>query len=343
MNNTKQATLKIIAEQLGVSVTTVSRVLNGKAKRYRISKKTAEKVIKYANEMHFTPNSLARGLRLKRTHILGLIIPDISNPFFASIAYNIEIEARKAGYSIMLCDSEESTELEIESIKLLQSRKVDGLLICPVGKESKHLERLQNEDIPLVLVDRYFPDLSCSYVASDNYTGAFEAVEYMIDNGHRTIACIQGLITTHVNDDRVCGYKNALQKHNIPIDESLIVGDSFGEKNGYIGAKLVLNRKSRPTAIFAASNLIALGALRAISEEGLKIADDISIVSFDDQPYNEYLATPLTTIAQQHSEMGQIAVKLIIKQIESQGNFEHVKLKLPTTLIKRKSVKRLKQ
>ncbi|HHE55253.1 MAG TPA: LacI family transcriptional regulator [Caldithrix abyssi] len=340
MNDSKRTTLKIIAEKTGVSVTTVSRVLNGQATRYRISKETSEKIYKCAKELHYTPDSLARGLRLKRTHIIGLIIPDISNPFFATIAYNIEVEARKAGYSIMLCDSEENTELEIESIKLLQSRKVDGLLICPVGQKSEHLERLHNEGIPLVIVDRYFPDLPFSYVVSDNYNGAKAAVEYLIENGHKKIACIQGLLNTRVNDDRVRGYKDAHIKHGLTIDETLIVGDSFGEKNGYIGAKLILSRSS-PTAIFAASNLIALGSLRAISEEGFKIPDDISIISFDDQPYTEYLATPLTTIAQPHSEMGQIAVKLIIEQIESKGNFNPVKLKLPTKLIKRKSVKRL--
>lgn len=206
--------------------------------------------------------------------------------------------------------------------------------------KSEHLERLHNEGIPLVIVDRYFPDLPFSYVVSDNYNGAKAAVEYLIENGHKKIACIQGLLNTRVNDDRVRGYKDAHIKHGLTIDETLIVGDSFGEKNGYIGAKLILSRSS-PTAIFAASNLIALGSLRAISEEGFKIPDDISIISFDDQPYTEYLATPLTTIAQPHSEMGQIAVKLIIEQIESKGNFNPVKLKLPTKLIKRKSVKRL--
>ena len=341
MDKSKRATLKSIADQVGASVTTVSRVLSGQATRYRISKETEEGIRRAAEELHYAPNQLARGLRLKRTHTMGLVIPDISNPFFASIAKSIEIEAQKVGYSIMLCDSQESTKLEIDSLQLLQNRKVDGLIICPVGQDGKHLERLYNDDIPMVIIDRHFPQLKCPYVVSDNYKGAVEAVNHFIENGHRIIACIQGILHTSVNDDRVRGYRDAQKMHNISVDESLIVGDSFGERNGYIGAKLLLNRTSRPTAIFAVSNLISLGALRAISEEGLQIPDDISMISFDDQPYSDYLSTPMTTVAQPKTEMGDIAFKLLIDQIELNNRLDTNGVVLPTKLIKRESVKNL--
>ncbi|MGH9992575.1 MAG: LacI family DNA-binding transcriptional regulator, partial [Nitrososphaera sp.] len=188
--------MKLIAERVGVSVPTVSRVLTGKAKQFRISKETAEAINKIAAELNYTPNKLASGLRLKRTQTLGLLIPDISNPFFASIARSIESSARRLGYSIILCDSEESTKLEAESLLLLQSRKVDGLLICPVGQESAHLISLLEKNVPVVFVDRYFPELKCPYVVSDNAKGAFEATSYLIENGHNAIACIQGLLNT---------------------------------------------------------------------------------------------------------------------------------------------------
>ncbi|MFQ6114257.1 MAG: LacI family DNA-binding transcriptional regulator [bacterium] len=341
MDKNKRSTLKSIAERVGVSITTVSRVLGGKARRYRISKDTEEAVFRAAEELHYAPNHLARGLRLKRTHTIGLIIPDISNPFFASIARSVVMEARKVGYSIMLCDTQDNIRLEVDSIQLLQSRKVDGLIICPVGQDGRHLERLYDSGEAMVLVDRYFPQSKCPSVTSDNYKGAVQAVTHFIENGHRVIACIQGLLNTSTNNDRVRGYRDAHKMHGIPVDESLIVGDSFGERNGYIGAKLLLNRTSRPTAIFACSNLISLGAFRAVSEEGLKIPDDISIISFDDQPYSDYLSTPMTTVSQPNIEMGHIAFKLLIDQIELNTRPETNCVILPTKLIRRQSVKKL--
>jgi len=340
-NKKGNSTLKNVADYIGVSVSTVSRVLSGKASDYRISKETEENVRKAAEKLNYSPNQLARGLRLKKTNIIGLVIPDISNPFFASVARSIEIETRKVKYSIMLCDSQESTKIEIDSIHLLQSRKVDGLIICPVGQDYEHLKRLYNSGTPVVVVDRYFPQLKCPYVISDNYRGAVEAVSYFIENGHIVIACIQGILFTSVNDDRVRGYRDAHKKYNIPLDESLIVGDSFGERNGYIGAKILLNRAERPTAIFATSNLISLGALRAISEEDLKIPDDISMISFDDQAYSDYLSTPMTTVVQQKEEIGSIASKLLTDQIESGIRYNTKGVVLPTKLVIRESVKNL--
>ncbi len=333
-------TLKSIAVKLGVSVSTVSRVINGKSSRYRISKETEQLILEAAKELSYSPNQLARGLRLKRTNTIGYLIPDISNPFFASIAKSVEKSARKFGYSIILCDSEESTELESSSLQLMLNRKVDGLIISPVGLEVSHLIEISQKDIPIVLLDRYFPNLNIPFVTSDNYQGAFEAVSYLISNGHSRIACIQGLKNTSPNNDRVKGYRDAHVKNGIEMDESLIVGDSFGEENGYIETKLLLKKGDLPTAIFSVSNLISLGAIRAITEEGLKIPDDISMISFDDQPYSRFLSTPMTTVAQQSNQIGQIATKLLIDQIESNRTTESKGIFLPTRMILRDSVKR---
>jgi LacI family transcriptional regulator len=336
----KNITLKSIADQLNVSVTTVSRVLNGKSNTYRISKETERKILAAAQELNYTPNQLARGLRLQKSHTIGYIIPDISNPFFSSIAKSVEKSARKFGYSIILCDSEESTELEISLLQLMLNRKVDGLIISPVGIEVSHLFDLYKRKIPVVLLDRYFPDLGFPFVTSDNYQGALEAVSLLIEYGHRRIACIQGLRRTSPNNDRVKGYIDAHKKNNMPVDQSLIVGDSFGEENGYIETKLLLKNREIPTAIFAVSNLISLGAVRAISEEGLKVPDDISMISFDDQPYSRFLATPMTTVAQQSAQIGQIATKMLIDQIESGNVIDSKGIFLPTRLILRDSVRK---
>ncbi len=341
MSENGHNTIQNVAEKAGVSITTVSRVLNGKAEKYRISKNTKEAVLRIASELGYIPDQLARGLRIKRTNTLGLIIPDISNPFFSTIARNIEINARKAGCSIILSDCQEDTQMEIESVRLLRGRKVDGFLICPVGEEYEHLTTLVENGIPLVTIDRKFPGLNCSSVTSDNYQGAFDAVSHLIENNHRVIACIQGKVHTSVNDERVQGYRDALAKYDIPLDESLIIGESFGKKNGYIGAKILLSRKPRPTAIFSASNLISLGAMSAILEDGLHIPNDVSMISFDDQPYSDYLVAPMTTVTQQTSEIGQIAFTLLQNQIAQEGQHTVENVVLKTKLILRKSVRSL--
>lgn len=338
---TSNITLKNIADRLNVSVSTVSRVLNGKSDRYRISKETQELILNAAKELDYSPNQLARGLRLKRTNTIGYIIPDISNPFFAGIAKSVEKSARKLGYSIILCDSEENTEIEENLLQLMLDRKVDGLIISPVGLEVSHLINIQQRKFPIVLLDRYFPELNIPFVTSDNYQGSLEALSMLIENGHTRIACIQGLKNTSPNNDRVKGYIDAHKKYGISIDKNLIVGDSFGEENGYIETKLLLKQNNIPTAIFAVSNLISLGAIRAIAEEGLKIPDDISMISFDDQPYSGFLSTPMTTVSQQSTQIGQIAIKLLIDQIESNRQLDPKGIFLPTKLIVRDSVKRI--
>lgn len=338
---TPRPTLKRIAEQAKVSVATVSRVLNGQSRHHRISPETEALVKGLAGKSNFVPNQIARGLRLRKTLTVGLIIPDISNPFFASIARQVALGARKHGYSILLCDSQETLDLEIEAIRLLSQRHVDGMVLCPVGQSSTHLAPMLAEKLPIVLVDRYFTDIPMPGVAADNLAGAREATEYLIANGHRKIACLQGLRGTTPNVCRLKGYKEALIRNGITVDESLIVGDSFGEQSGYIETKLLFRTRRDITAILAFSNLIALGALRAIAEEKLRIPEDVSIISFDDQPYAAHLATPLTTVAQPHAEMGDVAIKLLFDQISAPHRISKGALLLPTTLVIRKSVSKI--
>jgi len=269
------------------------------------------------------------------------MIPDISNPFFANIARNVEKEARKSGYSIILADTEETENIEIESMHLMRSRKVDGMVVCPVGQHFTHLEKMFANGMPLVLIDRYSPDLHIPYVSSDNYGGAYQAVSYLIKNGHVRIACIQGLENTLPNIERLRGYRQAHADAMIGVNESIIIGDNFGYQNGYIEMKLILRYNPRPTAVFAVSNLISLGALHAIDEEALKVPDDISIISFDDQPYSNLLATPMTTIAQQNEQIGRLAMKMLFNQIELKTVPDQKGILIPTQLIIRKSVKNL--
>ena len=337
----QDTTIVSISRKVGVSVSTVSRVLNGKSQQYRISKKTQKLILDAAKELNYTPNLLARGLRLSKTNTIGYIIPDIANPFFSRIADNVEKHARKKGYSVVICNSEEDTNAEITLLKTLTERKIDGVIISPVGQEMKHILDLKKKDIPTVLIDRYFPGNEIPFVTSDNYLGAYSAVNYLIENGHKKIGLIQGAANTLPVIERVRGYKDAQKANGIEVDETMIVGENFSEENGYIETKLMLNRSEKPTAIFGLSNLISFGVMKAIREAGLLIPNDISLITFDDLPYLDYLATPMTAIQQQGSEIGKIATKMLLDQIETGREFEKDGIFLPTKLIKRSSVKKI--
>jgi LacI family transcriptional regulator len=336
-------TLKRIADELGLSITTVSRSLAGQARRYRISRETEKAVRDLARSLGFTPNHSARSLRLKKTSTIGLIIPDISNPFFAGIAREVALGAKESGYSVIISDSQDHETSEMELIELLRSRGVEGIVLCPVGQSAEHLADFELAEMPIVLVDRYFPGLRLPYVVSDNFAGAREMTSHLIDNGHRRIVCLRGLSGTSPNEDRLRGYQAALEAAGIPLDESLLAGDAFGEQSGYITMKLLLKAAANFTAVFAFSNQIAMGALRALSEEGRRIPDDVSIACFDDQPYAAYLATPMTAVAQRTSEMGKIAVRLLFDRIQSSGQTIQGGILLPTDLVVRNSVRNLNE
>ncbi|MDD4868920.1 MAG: LacI family DNA-binding transcriptional regulator [Kiritimatiellae bacterium] len=341
MDVNSRVTLKRIGKQLGISVTTVSRILNGHARRYRISKETEKSVVKLAAELKFVPSRLARGLRLNKTTTIGLVIPDISNPFFASIANGVTVEAHRNNYGVILCDSQDNVDMEIESLEVLFSRGIEGLLLCPVGQSCEHLKKFERSRFPIVLADRYFPQITIPYVASDNFAGARDATQYLIENGHRQIMCLQGLRNTSPNKDRVRGYEAALAAHSIPVNRDIMVGNSFNEQCGYSETRQLLENKQNFTAILAFSNLLMLGALRALSEAKLRIPDNLSMISFDDQPYMAHLSPPMTTIAQESSEIGQKAVRLLLERIQSPDKSTPEGVLLPTRLIVRESVKHL--
>jgi LacI family transcriptional regulator len=333
--------IKELADKLKLSPTTVSRVLNGKSKKFRISKETSQKVLDAARKYQYSPNRIARGLKLEKTETIGLIIPDIANPYFGSIAKTIEMEAHPKGYSIILCDSLDNENTEAELLQLLAGRKVDGIIIAPTGKSSRHVTEIQQQGIPLIVIDRYLPDTNLPFVTTDNYLGGWLATEYFIEMGHRRIACIQGINGISANNDRVKGFRDVLQKHEIPVNESMILGTDFGEDNGYIQTKKLLAYSKPPTAIFALSNLISLGTFRALNEAGLSVPDDISIVTFDEQPYSAFLACPMTTVEQPREEIGRLAFNFLLKTIGDGMPGEPVKLMLHPRLIYRESVKKI--
>jgi LacI family transcriptional regulator len=338
MDPTSGITLKAIAERLGVSTTTVSRSLSGQAQRYRIGKQMEAKVRALAEEMGFSPNRFARGLRLKKTSTIGLIVPDISNPFFGAAARQISIGIGKHGYSMLLCDSQGDVALEQQALEVLRNWQVEGIIVCPVGQAYEHLAAVARAGVPLVLVDRFFPELRVPYVGADNATGAREATEYLIGQGHRRIACLQGLRGTMPNEERLRGYRDALTQHEIRFDAALVVGDGFTEESGYRATGRLLRELPDVTALLAFCNPGAMGAIRALTDADRKIPEEMSLVSFDETAYAAHLAAPLTTVAQPNAEMGDVAIRLLFDQLQSPGVEPPQGILLPTRLVVRRSV-----
>ncbi len=335
-----KTTIFSIAKKTGFSASTISRVLSGQGEKYRISESTIAKIKEEAKLCNYTPSLLARSLRIKKTNTIGLVLPSIDNPFFANIASIITKEAKSKGYTIILSDTLEDENSEEECIESLTSRNIDGAIIISCREKSDLLESVSKQRMPIVLIDRYFKETSLPYVSTDNYFGATLATNYLIENGHKNIACIQGNPSTMPVKRRVEGYKDCMKKHNLS-DFIFISGNSFSIENGYIETLNLLNKKERPTAIFTLSNTITLGAYKAIKESGLKIPSDISIICFDNHLYLDYIEPTVTRIAQPIDEMGVLATKILLEKIDKKNFPEDestYQLLLAPTLIMGKSV-----
>jgi LacI family transcriptional regulator len=318
-------TLFDIAKHTGYSISTVSRVLHTTTSKYKISSAASERIRKTAAELGYQPNPLAQGLRLKRSLDIGVIVTDLADPFFASIIKSIAREVRRSGYGLIVSDSDDDTNIEKEAITTLLRKKVAGLIIAPVGLEGDHLLQVKASGTPIVMVDRCLDHLELDSVTVDNCHGGWLATRHLIDKGHRRIAFLQGLEGTQVNSGRLAGFRKALAEADIPFEARQVVGNDFSIRNGYSETRLLLKRKDRPSAIFASSDLIALGALEAVKEEKFSVPYDISIIAFDDPIYAASLSPPLTTIEQPVEKMGEIAAKMLLRHLTST---DHVQKKI---------------
>lgn len=335
LRNMKE-TLASLAQKTGFSASTISRVLTGKSEEYRIKPETRDIILKAAAESNYAPNIIAQNLRTSRTDTIGLLLPSVANPYFADIASIIIKEARKFRYTTMVIDSDENEATEKSSVSTLIARQVDGIIAAPSGTQHELFEEINRKLCPVILIDRYFVDSSLPYVSTNNYLGSMMAIDNLIMNGHTEIACIQGAINSMPNKKRIAGYLSALEKAGIR-DKATIVGNEFSEQNGYLETKLLLNRTERPTAIYALSNTIALGAIKAIKETGLNIPADISLISFDDSIYMDYMTPSISRISQPTEEMGKLASKLLFESIQNKTRCT-TQLELAPSLISRNSV-----
>ncbi len=331
--------LSTIAERLGVSVTTVSRVLSGNAGKYRISKATEARIRAEADRCNYAPSLVAQSLRNRQTKTIGLLTPSLANPYFAEMSSVIVSEVHRRGYTTLVIDTMEDESNFFDGFGLMLSRQVEGILAVPCGQDPSKAEKVNRDFVPVMLVDRYYEDSALPYVSTNNYKGGYDATSLLLKAGHRRIACIQGVRSSAPNNERVRGYRDALAEAGLG-SESIVAGNEFSIQNGYLEAKLLLSRKDRPTAVFALSNNITLGVLKALKEAHMHIPEDISLVSFDNYSYMDYMEPPITRVSQPVEDMALLATKILFDRIDGVSTGAS-QLRLSPTIIQGESVGRL--
>ena len=330
-------TIKDIARKLNISVSTVSRALRGSAD---INQETKKAVIELAAELDYQPNSIALSLVKSKTNIIGVIIPDIAIPFFASAISGIQEVASEAGYNIMICQSSESEQIEKNNTQALMSSRVAGLIVSVSSQTQNfdHFTSLHRKGVPLVFFDRVIEDLDVNKVIVDDYDGAFKAVEHLIEQGCKRIAHLAGPENLRITNNRKNGYLDALKKHNMPVDMSLVTHVDFSRDRAMAATHQLLNLPDRPDAIFTISDRVAIGAILAIKEIGLRIPDDIAVVGFGNEATSAILDPALTTVKQHPYDMGKIAAQLFLDQVKDDSDNYQPQVKvLNTELIVNKS------
>ncbi len=307
-----------IAREAGVSIATVSRVINNSI---NVNDATRAKVQKAIKELKYQPSRVAKRLRSKSTssNLLGVLIPDIENPFYVDVLRGIEETAYSRNYAIIMCNYGQDEKKEKLYLETLRSEAIDGLIVAPVREDDPMLRKMVKDGLPVVCVDRGLTGIDVDIVVVDNREGASKAVSFLIESGYTRIAYITGLPSIPTTHQREQGYRDAHEQNSLPLDESLIKYGNSKYDSGKILCEELLNQKDPPDAIFAGNNLITLGALETIHKKGLKIPGDIAVIGFDDMIWSNSLNPPLSAIRQPAWEIGKRAGELLIQRIEEPG------------------------
>ncbi|MFB6982278.1 LacI family DNA-binding transcriptional regulator [Streptomyces scopuliridis] len=306
------AGIKDVAAEAGVSVATVSRVLNDHPS---VSAASRARVLAAVAALGYRPNAVARSLRTDQTRTLGLVISDVLNPYFTSLARAVEEEARTLGYSVIIGNADERPELQDHHVRTLLDRRIDGLLVSPTDRGSPLILDAVRAATPLVFVDRWIPGVEVPVVRSDGRAAVRELVAHLLRIGHRRLAIIAGPATTTTGSERVDAFRAALGEHGVALPDVYIGQGDFQAESGRRAAECFLDLPEPPDAVFAADNLMALGALDAIRARGLSVPDDIALAAFDDIPWFVHTDPPITAIAQPTDELGRAAVRALAERI----------------------------
>ena len=309
-------TLVEIAQMAGVSVSTVSRALsNGD---YPLKEETRQRILQLAEDMGYKPNLVARSLQSNRSHLVGVIVDRMQSPFAAATVQGIQDGLREEGYSISIAYSNRDQELAEEAVNSFISRQVDGIIILNAWLHNYNDPILSLYDRPFVFVNRLFGSCISNCVGPGDRIGAQTATQHLVDLGHQRIGYINGMEDWIEAQNRLSGYRDVLEKHHLPMDEALVKQGDWGVDSGYRATQELLALEEKPTAIFAANDIMALGAVYAIQEAGLQIPADIAIVGYDDRDFSAWIRPALTTIGMPSYEMGQAAARLLLKQFSGE-------------------------
>ena len=307
-------TILDVAERAGVSPSTVSHVLN---KTRHVSEMTRARVLQAVDELNYRPNILARSLRRRETHTLGILIPDNTNPFFAEMVRGIEDTVFDEGYTVLLGNSDGESDKELRYLDLFVNKQVDGVvLVAAAMKNEESFEVLRDPSVSTVIVDREIELERMDRVLADNLSGGYTATRHLLQLGHRRIGCITGPSQVTPSAERVIGYQKALEEWNIAPDQSLVVTGDFRHVSGLHAAKQLLTMPKPPTAIFACNDMMALGVLGAANELDIQVPDELSLIGFDDIALDELVVPRLTTICQPAYEMGCRAASLLLERLQ---------------------------
>lgn len=331
--------LKDVAQYAGVSASTVSRVLTGKG---YVNDRTRKRVMEAARVLDYRPNLLAQGLKMGISNTIALMIPSIQNLIFPDITRGVEDAARRAGYTVVLCNTDEDVEIEKHYINNLRTRLIDGFIVASMVPGTNHIQKLLQECVPVVLVSRSYGD-DIDAVIVDNVKAAYEAIGHLIKTGHRKIAIALGRRELPIYADRLKGYRTMLEDSGLPFDESLIICETTGNSSFYSLTMDMLKSGIIPDAIFATSDPKAFVIMRALHDAGLRIPNDISVMGMDNVEMSSLIEPPLSTVSQPLYEMGKLAAQKLFRQIANKdctGKMAPPRIDvLPTELIIRKSTK----
>lgn len=327
-----RVTIKQIAEELGVSAMTVSRALRNER---GVSDIVRQRVLQTAERLGYQPNLLARSLVSQRTYLIGVVIPNLRHSFWLHMVIGIEEIAKREGYTVFICHSDDDPYVEQLEVRSLIGRQVEALLIasCEPDRNASLLSSLKRKHIPTVLFDRYSSIVNLPYVGCDDRLGARLATEHLVRCGYRKIAHLAGEQSLSVGRDRLLGYREVMREKGL---EAMVDTCGFGEENGYKGFKRLFSQY-RPQAIFAAHDPVAIGAMRAAFDMGLRVPDDVAVVGFADMDCAEHLWVPLTTVWQPKEELGQAAARVALQLLGGDANAAHSRTVLPTRLVVRDS------
>lgn len=331
-------TIKDIARELNISVSTVSRALRD---TYDVNQETREKVLEMATKLNYKPNFNATGLAKGSSHNIAVILPFITNYYFSTVITGIQEIAYENGYNIVLYVTNDSPERELSIINNLPITSLDGLLVSITSNSDaiSHFEEVVANGIPVVFFDRVANNIEASKVMQDDYNGAFEGVEHLVANGYKKIAHIAGPTNLTFTQNRLKGYLDVLNKYQLPVRDEWIIHSGFSQDDGKKDAELLLSLEDKPDAIFAANDRKALGAMIALKNSGIKIGEEIGVVGFTNDPSSEIISPALTTIAEPALDIGKKSCELLLKHI-AKAHFHPQEITFPGKLIVRESSKR---